>query len=360
MKASAASRFHALKLTVLCALAAAMLPAGLYGQGRQGGPAARLQTIEAEALVASARGATGLSAQGMSGFGDGWSGGAQLLWNGGRPGAVVDLAFAVEQPAVYALEMYFTHAPDYAQITFAVDQQASRAFLDTYAPRVAPPTPYQAGSFALTAGTHTLSIQVDGKHAQSSGYLVGLDRIRLYPTAALAEAEGRAGPAAARGDPAVVAEARNPAVGGPAPGAPAGTASAPGGGQGAECASSCLGNVSTVSQANAQGQCQAWFRVPCDPYGCDAKSGMCRNACASDAQCGQGSKCNTNTGMCTSAPPACADAVTVKSANGQSESCLPYKCRAGACRESCDGSSDCASGHSCNVYGRCVTITKKP
>ena len=129
-------------------------------------------------------------------------------------------------------------------------------------------------------------------------------------------------------------------------------------GEGDSCASSCLGSVSTVHRQGASGQCLAWFRVPCDPYGCDDTSGMCRQSCANDTQCGQGAKCNTSTGMCTAAPPACIDASTVRLANGQTESCSPYECRAGSCRETCESSNDCASGFGCNSYGRCVKVLK--
>ncbi len=337
-----------------------LLPTDLAAQGRQAAPAARLQVIEAEALVGSVRGMRGVGAQRMEDFGNGWSSGAQLLWSGAAPGAVLDISFDVDQPAVYAAELYFTRAPDYAQIGFAIDHQESRTILDTYGPRVAPPTPYQAGSFPLAAGTHTLSLKVNGKHAQSGGYLVGLDQIRLYPTAALAVTERQDAPGATRAAPVLAADTRSPApaVRAAAPLAGAtGAARATGSEQGGDCPSACMGSVSTVYRKNAEGQCLAWFRVPCDPYECDAKSGMCRYSCASDEQCGQGSKCDTNTGMCTSAPAACVDAVTVRSANGQTHSCLPYKCRAGVCRESCESSNDCKNGYSCNVYGRCA---KKP
>jgi hypothetical protein len=62
--------------------------------------------------------------------------------------------------------------------------------------------------------------------------------------------------------------------------------------------------------------------------------------------------------MCTAAPPSCVDATTVRSANDQTESCNPYKCRAGSCRETCETSGDCASGFGCNSYGRCVKALK--
>lgn len=331
-------------------LAALAIPAHqVVAQGRQAASAARMQSIEGEAMVSSSSGVRGVSVQAMSGFGDGWSGGSQLLWTGGSSGAVLDLTFDVAQPAAYAVELYFTRAPDYAQVAFSIDRQHSTSLLDLYGPRVAPPVPYQAGTFSLAAGRHSLSLKIDGKHSQSRGFLVGLDRIRLYPTGALTT-DARE-PQANDVRAAAAAQAR-----GVQPGARAAPAGA--GGDGGSCASSCLGSVSTVYRESAPGQCLAWFRVPCDPYGCDSASGMCRQTCATDTQCGQGAKCDTNTGMCTAAPPACIDSRTVRSANGQTETCLPYKCRAGTCRESCDTNGDCASGFSCNSYGRCAKALK--
>lgn len=340
-------------LLAICAIP----PHQVAAQGRQTPPAGRMQSIEGEAMASSASGVRGVSVQEMSGFGDRWSGGSQLLWTGGSPGAVLDLTFDIAEPAVYAVELYFTRAPDYAQVAFSIDDQASRSLLDLYGPRVAPPVPYQAGTFALAAGRHSLGLKIDGRHPQSSGFLVGLDQIRLYPTGAMttdARASVNGNIRAVETAPSSTARAGTPARS-VQPGDRGASAAA---GEGDSCASSCLGSVSTVHRQGASGQCLAWFRVPCDPYGCDDTSGMCRQSCANDTQCGQGAKCNTSTGMCTAAPPACIDASTVRLANGQTESCSPYECRAGSCRETCESSNDCASGFGCNSYGRCVKVLK--
>ena len=327
-------------------------------QGRQVPPAARMQSIEAEAMAPFTGDARGVSIQEMSRFGDSWSGGSQLLWTGGAPGSVLDLAFDVAQPAAYAVELYFTRAPDYAQVAFAIDRETSTSLLDLYCPRVAPPVPYQAGTFSLAAGRHHLSLKIDGRHSQSSGFLVGLDRIRLYPVGGLTTDARSSRTSDAR--VAAVTPDIAPRAAAAARSVPAGarTGSSAAGGDGSSCPTACLGNVSTVHREGAQGQCLAWFRVPCDPYGCDSASGMCRHSCANDSQCGQGAKCSTNTGMCSAAPPSCIDATTVRSANDQTESCLPYKCRAGSCRETCETSGDCAGGFGCNSYGRCVKAPK--
>ena len=147
------------------------------------GPAMQME-IEADALVKN--GSVQVSGgqarvQPMSSFGGGWSGGEQLLWSGGSTGAVLDLMFDVPVASKYAFEIYMTRAPDYGQVRFEIDGQASFANFDGIAPQVMAPGPTQLGTFPLQAGKHKVSLMIVGKHAQSTGYLVGIDKLRLYP-----------------------------------------------------------------------------------------------------------------------------------------------------------------------------------
>ena len=99
-----------LAIVVLIVVLLTLISGDVFGQHRQLPP--RPQQFEAEDLLASARANGQVSAQPMGGFGDGWSGGAQLLWTGGSPGAVLSLEFSVRQAAMYALELYpvsYTH-----------------------------------------------------------------------------------------------------------------------------------------------------------------------------------------------------------------------------------------------------------
>lgn len=179
-----------LAIVVLIVVLLTLISGDVFGQHRQLPP--RPQQFEAEDLLASARANGQVSAQPMGGFGDGWSGGAQLLWTGGSPGAVLSLEFSVRQAAMYALELYLTRAPDYAQISVGLDGQISNAWLDTFGPQVARPVPHQAGTFPLSAGVHRLSLRIQDKSPQSSGYLVGLDQIKLYPAGEIPQSERRA------------------------------------------------------------------------------------------------------------------------------------------------------------------------
>jgi hypothetical protein len=81
----------------------------------------------------------------------------------------------------YALEIYLTRAPDYGQLRFEIDGQPSATIFDGVAPQVLPSGPVQLGTFPLAAGQRRVSLLLVGKHARSSGYFVGIDKLRLYP-----------------------------------------------------------------------------------------------------------------------------------------------------------------------------------
>ena len=319
--------------------------------------AAEMFAVEGEALVSKAKAAAGkVTAQGMSRFGKGWSGDAQLLWTGGATGAVLDLTFEVPASAVYAVEVYFGRAPDYAQVAMEIDGKASPAMFNGYAPRVAPPGPTQAGKFPLQAGTRKLSLKISGKVAQSTGYLVGLDQVKFYSA-------GELGPQAqAQRAPAPVPAPRAPAAQqAPPPGGASGQSTPLAKQPGADCDTTCIGDVSSVFRKTESGQCKLWFRVPCNPYGCESAAGVCREGCTSEADCAQGSVCDTTTGQCAPMSTACLDAHTVRNANRQTQSCLPYPCVAGACKSHCDDLNDCGPGFSCELSTRrCIKKMQKP
>lgn len=142
--------------------------------------------VEGEALVASRRVLVGggrVAAQPMAGFGAGWSGDAQLFWSGGAVGAVLDL-IDVPAPGTYAVELALTRAPDYGQGRIQVNGQDVPAVADGYAPRVLAPTPVPLGTFRLAPGQREVSLMIVGKNPQATGYLVGIDRVRLSPAGA--------------------------------------------------------------------------------------------------------------------------------------------------------------------------------
>jgi len=140
--------------------------------------------VEAETLLAAGkvqlRGGRAVM-QPMAGFGQGWSGDAQLFWAGGAVGATLDFLVEVPRAATYEVELYLTRAPDYGSLQMEVDGQRSAAGFDGYAPGVMPPAAISLGSYTLQPGTRRLSLMIIGKNASSTGYLAGIDRLRLSP-----------------------------------------------------------------------------------------------------------------------------------------------------------------------------------
>jgi len=111
----------------------------------------------------------------------------------------------------------------------------------------------------------------------------------------------------------------------------------------------CTGDVlQPAGNCDGTGACALPSTKNCAPYGCDSTAGSCKTTCTSTGDCSQGATCDTTTSQCTTASATCQDAYTVKLANGQSQSCSPYKCVGGACQQQCATSGDCAPGYSCS------------
>lgn len=151
------------------------------------GAAARptLLNLEAEESASAGRvtvtgGRAGV--QPMLQFGSGWSGDAQLFWAGASVGAVLELTVDVPVGGEYAMEIHMTRAPDYADVRVSVNGQPMDYPLSLYAPRVMAPIPAQAGRFTLRAGSNTIRFEIADKNGASSGYFVGIDSVRFYPT----------------------------------------------------------------------------------------------------------------------------------------------------------------------------------
>ncbi|MBF8258911.1 MAG: hypothetical protein HW377_1285 [Actinobacteria bacterium] len=150
------------------------------------GPATMF-TVEAEQLVQANKALVNggkVAVQPMAGFGSGWSGNAQLFWSGGAVGAVLDLLVDVPAAATYAVELYMTRAPDYADLKIEVDGKPSPVPFSGYAPTVMAPGPMQVGKFSLQPGSRKVSFMIRGKYQQSTGYFVGIDQVRFYPAGA--------------------------------------------------------------------------------------------------------------------------------------------------------------------------------
>jgi hypothetical protein len=150
--------------------------------------------LEAEAFVTAASAQGAVTRQNMTGFGAGWSGGAQLMWQAQGVGATLRLT--IPKPAAgtgpHRLIVWFTRAPDYGRFNFSVEG-ASPVTLEGYAPAVTRDSAL-IGTVQVTAAPLEVRVQVVGKAPQSHGYFVGLDRFAFQSENAPAMAGGRATP----------------------------------------------------------------------------------------------------------------------------------------------------------------------
>ncbi len=80
--------------------------------------------LEGESFKVLGATAGAARSQKMGGFNAArWSGGDQLWWTGGQPGARLEVELPVERGGPYALEVVFTKARDYAIVRLSVDDE---------------------------------------------------------------------------------------------------------------------------------------------------------------------------------------------------------------------------------------------
>jgi hypothetical protein len=120
-----------------------------------------------------------------------WSGNSQLFLQATASGQSFSMPFTVGTDADYRIGLGVTSAPDYGQNTYTIDgkpigrQDETRTVgaFDNYATKVNTDY-YSLGTRRLTAGTHTLGVQVTGTNPASTGvrYFEGLDYLTLTTT----------------------------------------------------------------------------------------------------------------------------------------------------------------------------------
>ncbi len=138
-------------------------------------------TLEAEAL--KIMGLTGgkTRKQGMGGFGNQWSGGAQLWWTGGKPGDKLTLALPIQDAGKYTLYSALTMAHDYGVVSITLDGKPISSTFDGYnAGKVILTDEQDWGTHHLTTGDHALTFTLENPNpAASPGNMVGIDYVRL-------------------------------------------------------------------------------------------------------------------------------------------------------------------------------------
>jgi putative heme-binding domain-containing protein len=140
--------------------------------------------LEGESLTVANKTAGDAIPQDMRAFRrDQWSGGSQLWWTGAEPGATLDLILPVEKDGLYTLELVMTKARDYGVVKLLLDDEPLIPTLDLYnAPDVITTGVLDFAPRQLTAGEHTLRVEILGAHPQAvKAHMFGLDYVRLVP-----------------------------------------------------------------------------------------------------------------------------------------------------------------------------------
>ncbi|MEV4318086.1 LamG-like jellyroll fold domain-containing protein [Actinocrispum sp. NPDC049592] len=145
--------------------------------------------IEAESLTITQPAGQNVPAEKQTG--PVWSGGGQQFLRPTAVGQSFGMPFTVSADADYRIGLGITHAVDYGQNTYTIDGQpigrqtetATVGPFDNYDTFVGADY-YSLGTRRLTAGTHTLGVQITGTNAASIGgrYYQGLDYLTLTTT----------------------------------------------------------------------------------------------------------------------------------------------------------------------------------
>jgi len=137
--------------------------------------------IEGEQMKILAKTSGIAKEQGMFDYGDKWSNDAQLRWAEARIGDKLDLALPVASTGTFKLLAQMTKADRYGIVQFWLDGKKIGEPVDLYSERAVPTGELNFGTHELTAGQHTLSVEMIGANPRVARKfnMFGLDYVRL-------------------------------------------------------------------------------------------------------------------------------------------------------------------------------------
>ncbi len=113
------------------------------------------------------------------------------------------------------------------------------------------------------------------------------------------------------------------------------------------CATTCADAGTVESTCDGLGACVEGAAESCEPYACNTTTGRCRTNCRVSAECAAGFACEVGSAGCVPDRRTCLTALLLELPGGSLVDCSPFRCTAGACRDSCVDEDDCASGFAC-------------
>lgn len=118
--------------------------------------------------------------QDMTAFPDTWSNNKQLWFRANKSGDFFEVEIEVPQKSLYFIEGYFTKASDYGQFNVYADGKKLNQYpIDGFNGSVVNSKKIKLGERKLSKGKQKIKFVVTGKNSQSTGFLVGLDCLRL-------------------------------------------------------------------------------------------------------------------------------------------------------------------------------------
>ena len=115
-----------------------------------------------------------------------WSGNKHLWWKCTAADGLLSFPIKAAVSGRYDLTLRMTTASDYGQIQVLLDGYAIGDPIDCYSSSLGV-NEFNVGEIALSAGEHTIALQMSGKNPSASNYYIGLDRLELRPNAATSE-----------------------------------------------------------------------------------------------------------------------------------------------------------------------------
>jgi len=119
--------------------------------------------------------------QDLQGFGNGWSGNAQLFVQAQKEGDFVVIAIPAKDAGPKRIVLHATRATDYGMLRFTVNGKIAEPTFDGYSANPAPTGPIDLGIHEPKDGTFLLRAEVVGTNPASTGarYFFGLDAVVL-------------------------------------------------------------------------------------------------------------------------------------------------------------------------------------
>ncbi len=121
--------------------------------------------------------------QGLAGRPGGrWHNDDHLWWTSARPGDRLEVVLPVELAGTYKVHALLTKARDYGIVQLYLDGKTVGEPVDLYDPEVVPTGRIALGTHTLSAGDHTLAVEIVGANEKAiKQYMFGLDQIELQP-----------------------------------------------------------------------------------------------------------------------------------------------------------------------------------